>query len=313
MEYTGNKEDLYFGPFHINRVKRALWRGDLAISLSPTEIEVLLVLVESQGRAASAESILAMAWHGAAVELNNVHQVIRRVRQKLGPDETGQDYILRNNVGYMLAAVVTAEPVSHGQKNGAAPRSEPGPEAVAAGSTMEGILPASQSAIVRAPLEELKRSGEETRRFAVPWQSLALVGAILVAAVAVVLAYRSPRPYFVPQTMQLTRDGRPKREPLLFDGKRLWFQEAIKGAWQVVSVAATGGQPQSLNLPFKEIQLLNMAGDGSALLLQSQDGGETKLWSWPLTGGDPQLLPLNTGDAGSLPTNRRLSLPARTL
>ena len=55
------------------------------------------------------------------VELNNVHQVIRRVRQKLALDETGRDFILRNNFGYILAAGVTVEPPSSNQQKGYGP------------------------------------------------------------------------------------------------------------------------------------------------------------------------------------------------
>jgi DNA-binding winged helix-turn-helix (wHTH) protein len=298
MPRAENKEDLYFGPFHLSLVKRALWLGDGLVDLSPTEFEVLLALVESKSGALSAESLRTAAWHGQAVELNNVHQVIRRLRQKLGPDEDGRQYIVRNQAGYVLAANITSKGPQNAKENGPE-LADPAPEQRAVAESSVGIEVNGRAAShhgVPSPSDPSARPYDQPAPRAKPLGrsasllALALLGIPLSLLLVIAFHSHSPERHFVLQMKQLTIDGRAKGGPLVFDGGRLWFTEVLQGAWKVVSVAAAGGEAQPLNVPFKETFIWGKSGDGSELLLLSINEGEKKTWAWRLGGDDLRLL-----------------------
>jgi Tol biopolymer transport system component len=123
-----------------------------------------------------------------------------------------------------------------------------------------------------------------------PWLSFTILGIALALFFAAIFDANVSQRHLLPQMAQLTIDGRAKRGPLVLEGNRLWFQEMVQDGWKLASVAATGGETQTANLPFKETYLLGAAGGGSALLLESVDGSEKKTWVWSTGGGNLQLL-----------------------
>ncbi len=267
MDVIENQESVYFGPFQLSKVKRTLWRGTMRVPLTPTEFEVLLALVESQGQPLAPEAIIEKAWHGLNDDLNNAHQVIRRLRKKLAPDGNGHELIPCTKAGYVLTTLVIARPHSESNED-----------------VVQVATNLAPSGTAQPSLAEPERQAKLVPRRLLP----ILIAAIFVAVIAFLAEQTVRRSKLVLPTTQITRDGRPKVGPLLFDGKRLWFREAIHGKWQVVNVVSGGGETKPLDVPFKQVRLL--ASSNSSLLLASQDDSEEKFWLWSLAGAPAQLL-----------------------
>lgn len=67
------------------------------------------------------------------------------------------------------------------------------------------------------------------------------------------------------------------------------------------AVPISGGDVSTIEIPLPILKLLDIASDGSALLLLSRDDAGTKLWSWPLTGGSPKVIQNDGNEAGWAP------------
>src|SRR5882724_6631369 len=100
----------HFGAYRVHPASRTLWRDSDAVNLRPTEFDVLLCLLENRGKVVETDMILRRVWPGVTVSLNNVAQVVARLRRSLGQDPSGQEYIRTiHRRGYYLAAAVYME------------------------------------------------------------------------------------------------------------------------------------------------------------------------------------------------------------
>jgi Tol biopolymer transport system component/DNA-binding winged helix-turn-helix (wHTH) protein len=96
-----------FDRFRLDGATRSLWREDELIPLSPKSLELLFLLVERQGGIVSKQEIFDKIWAGTFVEDGVLTQNIYTLRQVLGTDENGSQFI--ENIarrGYRFAAPV---------------------------------------------------------------------------------------------------------------------------------------------------------------------------------------------------------------
>jgi len=253
------------------------------VPLSPTEFDVLLVLIAKNETGAGTDELIEKVWHQRSVDVNTVYQTVRRLRKKLGADETGEYYISRGNAGYLLAAAITYGP-SVPEANGRSGHSLL--ENRSLGDTAVSEPPASE------PLSDTgKKAASLWRLRHLLMASTLLVGGFVLTFIFIRLPSQRES---LPVITQLTRDGRAKAEPLIFDGGSIWFTEFIQGAREIVSVRATGGEPEIHRLPFESPSILGTSPDGSSLRLASSAGRDEKLWLWPFGGDNLQLLPAGT-------------------
>jgi DNA-binding response OmpR family regulator len=103
---AGDGDRLYAGDLVIDRDRGEVRRGELAISLTPTEFRLLVYLARHPGQALSRAQILESVWgYDTSVENErtvNVH--VRRLREKVEADPTRPSLILTvPGVGYRLA------------------------------------------------------------------------------------------------------------------------------------------------------------------------------------------------------------------
>lgn len=280
MDSIDNKQDVCFGPFHLSRVRRTLWRGAERVPLTPTEFDVLLVLIAKNEAGASTEELIEKVWRQRSVDVNTVYQTVGRLRKKLGADEIGEEYISRGNAGYLLAAAITYIP------------SESGANGHKGHSVLED--PGEGDAAVHEPpaSELLPDTGKKVWHL----RHLLMVSTLLTGAFVLTFIFTRlhSQPESLPVITQLTRDGRAKAEPLIFDGGSIWFTEFVQGKWEVVNVRATGGEPEIHRLPFASPSILGTSLDGSSLRLSSGGGRAEKVWLWPFGGDNLQLLPAST-------------------
>src|SRR5688572_30694058 len=73
-----------FNQFRVEPRRRRLLREAQLVPLTPKVFDTLLFLVERRGVVVTKEEMLASLWPDAAVEENNLGQVISKLRQALG-------------------------------------------------------------------------------------------------------------------------------------------------------------------------------------------------------------------------------------
>lgn len=88
------KESFYeYGSFRLDPAEHRLTRDGVAVPLPPKAFELLLFLVQNQGRLLSKEQIMATLWPGSFVEEANLTVSISVLRKVLGEKEGGLRYI----------------------------------------------------------------------------------------------------------------------------------------------------------------------------------------------------------------------------
>src|SRR5437667_480851 len=83
-----------FGPFHLDPVRRLLWRDTEAIPLKSKTFQTLLVLVENQGRVLEKDELMHLVWPDAIVEENTLNKNISSLRHALGETAGENRYIV---------------------------------------------------------------------------------------------------------------------------------------------------------------------------------------------------------------------------
>lgn len=96
---TDKEEKLTYKGLTIDIPKKKVTINDEEISLTKKEFEILLFLLQNQGRVFSREDILARVWHDEVYVLDRTIDVnITRLRKKIG--EYGQRIVTRLGYGY---------------------------------------------------------------------------------------------------------------------------------------------------------------------------------------------------------------------
>src|SRR5438874_2519756 len=87
------KPSYEFGPFRIGGADGLLTRDGRPVRLPPKSYDLLLFLVENQGRVVDKETLLANIWPGVFVEESNLTKNIYVLRRCLGNAREGKPYI----------------------------------------------------------------------------------------------------------------------------------------------------------------------------------------------------------------------------
>lgn len=82
-----------FGPFRLDAAERLLSRGGEAVPLSPKAFDLLLTLVERQGRLLEKGELMKLVWPNTFVEEANLSYTISLIRKALGEGAEPQQFI----------------------------------------------------------------------------------------------------------------------------------------------------------------------------------------------------------------------------
>jgi len=120
-----------------------------------------------------------------------------------------------------------------------------------------------------------------------------ILGAVIVTVGVLALwktVFRTPGTPKVVRFTALTSDGEAKSGPLVTDGSRIYFNEALPGPRSViVQVSIKGGEAVPLAVPLKQPGVLDLSREGTELLIASDEGdGTSALWVLPVSGGSPR-------------------------
>lgn len=105
-----------FGSWRLCIEQRKLWRGGVAVPLTPRALDLLIALVKSPGRALSREELLQQVWGGVRVQDSNLTVNLCLLRRALGSDQhfiatlPGRGYQFVEPVVPECAAVLADEP-----------------------------------------------------------------------------------------------------------------------------------------------------------------------------------------------------------
>src|SRR5947207_2433185 len=75
-----------FGPFQLDAAERLLLRDGQPIALTPKAFDLLLYLVDRQGRLVEKQTLMSALWPDAMVEEGNLASTVSAVRKALGND-----------------------------------------------------------------------------------------------------------------------------------------------------------------------------------------------------------------------------------
>ena len=94
------------GELRIDRDKRSVTMAGRAITLTPTEYDLLRLLAENEGKLLTHPAILRAVWGPAYREESNyLHVYVSHLRRKIEPDPARPRYILNQpGVGYRLVS-----------------------------------------------------------------------------------------------------------------------------------------------------------------------------------------------------------------
>src|SRR5580765_2498654 len=99
-----------FGPFRISTADRLLQRDGQVIHLFPRSIDVLLVLLKSDGRVLTREELIEAVWGNTSIEEGGLTSNISDLRKALSDDPKDPSYIKTiPKRGYLWVGPITAE------------------------------------------------------------------------------------------------------------------------------------------------------------------------------------------------------------
>ena len=90
-EQTG--ESYEFGRFRVKPDERVLLRGDELVSLTPKAFDILLTLLENDGRIVNKDDLMKKVWPNTFVEEGNLTQNVSLLRKALGESANGPQFI----------------------------------------------------------------------------------------------------------------------------------------------------------------------------------------------------------------------------
>jgi DNA-binding winged helix-turn-helix (wHTH) protein/TolB-like protein/Flp pilus assembly protein TadD len=106
--------DFYeFGRFRLKSDERVLWREEELVPLTPKAFDILLTLLENDGRIVYKDDLMKKVWPNTFVEEGNLTQNVSLLRKALGESASGPQFIETvPRRGYRFVAPVSKIPVS---------------------------------------------------------------------------------------------------------------------------------------------------------------------------------------------------------
>lgn len=286
---------IQFEDFTLDGDRYELLRAGQSIKLEKLPMELLILLVESNGRLVTRQEIIERLW-GQDVFLDTEHGIntaIFKLRAILG-DNADKARFIQTVTGKGYRFVASASVISDGADGS---RNQPAP---AVGAT---------SLAAATPVQIAEQVPPTRSATPVLWwkKTVAVVGGIagLMALVGLIDSGISSEPTArILDSQQITYSTERKDAPLVTDGSRLYFQ----GQNGPAETSVTGGPIAPLRGSTAGMQMLDVSPDGSQLLALKQNQAQSErgeIWSVPVLGGAPKRVGNETvSDARWMPDGR---------
>lgn len=307
---SNEANNLYeFGDFRFDAEANTLWRGEARIALSPKALELLKLLVERGGEIVSKREIFDRVWADTFVEDGVLTQNIYTLRNALGTDADGRQFI--ENVarrGYRFAAPLKtlradkavsengrpSDFLFNGAKSVSAEFAENRPHSSAAARPSNGshLLAANQIPFVSASAQKNRR--RPAFRYAFFIGCGVLIAAALGFAIYQFAVRRDERresktaPIEQLRVQRLTDSGDVIHPSISPNGEMLVYvrqEEGGESLW--VKQMATGNSVRTLPPSLKGYRSLVFSPDGNYLFFK-EDATATAIYQTSPFGGTPK-------------------------
>lgn len=99
---------LSFGEYSLEPVRRELRRGDVLLTITSQQLDLLICFVASRGRLLSKQDLLDQVWDGHVVAENVISVAVAKLRKLLGRRDDGGEYVVNQyGRGYRFLAPVS--------------------------------------------------------------------------------------------------------------------------------------------------------------------------------------------------------------
>lgn len=298
-----------FEGYRLDPVSGTLWRGSGIVPLSPKAIEVLKLLLEHEGEIVSKQEIFDRVWADTFVEDGVLTQNIYTLRNALGRDEKGRQFIETvPRRGYRIAAAVKKEQPETQEVMHAAASPQVGSELLASASEH-----ASRSAHETDTYSRRIEDSTEVRaRRHLPVYLLVAGLAVLTAAVFGIYLFTRKAPEVVRFSVapieqlkfqKVTDSGDVVYPTLSPDGTLLAYvrlEDEEASVW--VKQMPDGDPVQTLPMSRKGYRSLGFSPD-SKLLYFREESESGAIYQAPVLGGAPKKIADNVWSDFSVSPN----------
>jgi Tol biopolymer transport system component/DNA-binding winged helix-turn-helix (wHTH) protein len=298
-----NPNTLQFGLFEADLQARELRKSGVKIKLNDQPFQVLTVLLERPGEVVTREELQARLWPADTfVDFDlSLNSAVKKLRQALGDESDNPRFVetlYRRGYRFIAPVSTASRELPTAAENGVPATALPVSSAVSNAGNGAGSLSADSPRSDASAAKSGKR--------------LAFIAAGCLAVLLAALAFQwMPRssPRIVGFT-QITSGGKVHQLcALATDGQRLYFQAADQGRVVLAEVSVAGGDAALIPTPFENTFLVDIAPDGSSMLISGFEGTnkEGSMFFLPLPAGSPR--PLGAAEAHSAvwtPDGRRL-------
>lgn len=269
---AANSGFVRFGLYELDLSARELRKGGIRIKLQEQPFQVLAMLLERPGTVVTREELQKKLWpEGTFVDFDlNLNSAVKKLRQALNDDSENPRFVeTLHRRGYRFIAPVNG--------NGGSDQMRLVEREAISSTPAEPIL------IHAAPPPSARR------KHLIFYVAAALLFVSIAAAAAYWLVPRAK--LTVLGYTQITHDEVHKNG-IVTDGQRLYFNELREDHFVIAQVSVAGGETSVVSTPFENNSVMDVAPNGSAILLgvfRGTDKG-SELWSLPLPSGAPQRL-----------------------
>jgi len=271
MASASNSGFVRFGLYELDLSARELRKGGIRIKLQEQPFQVLAMLLERPGAVVTREELQKKLWpEGTFVDFDlNLNSAVKKLRQALNDDSENPRFVeTLHRRGYRFIAPVNG---------GAGSDQVQFVERDAISSTPPEPIPIQAAP---SPLARRKHLGRY------------ILAALLVLVMAGAAYWLIPPPKLTVLGYTPITHDEVFKSFIVTDGQRLYFNERRGDRYVVSQVSVAGGETSVLPTPFENNAVMDVAPNGSAILLgvfRGTDKGN-ELWSLPLPGGAPQRL-----------------------
>jgi DNA-binding winged helix-turn-helix (wHTH) protein/Tol biopolymer transport system component len=276
-----------FDEFRLDAENLLLLRSGETVQLPIKAVQILLTLVEANGRVMKKEEILKRVWADTFIEESNLSHHVAVLRRALGEEKNSKKFIETiPRRGYRFIAPVT--------------EIESGTDEVIKSERTRTQIIEEEEIEIREPIESISAETAAPETSAPPdavaakktrrgWRSPVLVGAFVIAVAAIVFAiYKlsdaAPIRFEAKNTMRLTSSGRVKLAAISPDGKFVVYSQEEMDGRQSLRVKHIGSDSDLQIAAPSEIEYyaLNTSPDGNQLYYINEKGA---LFQMPVLGG----------------------------
>lgn len=280
-----------FGEFRLEAENLLLLRNGEIVQLPIKAVQILLALVEANGRVMKKEEILERVWADTFIEESNLSHHVAALRRALGEEKNSKKFIETiPRRGYRFIAPVTeiesgTDEVIISERTRTQIIEE---EEIEINEPIESIN-AETIAPETSALPQTARKSRRNRRSAVLFVTIAVVALAAIGFAFYKFWNPAPINFEAKKTTRLTSSGRVKAAAISPDGKFIAYSQEEFDGRQSLWMQHIGSESKAQIAAPAEIEFygLNISPDGNSIYYTNEKG---TVYRMPVLGGAAKKL-----------------------